>query len=738
MYIDDYGNRRFPDVYRAIVVDNQDPLGKGRLRLTVPQVLFDTPTDWCWGFYKFGLQTTPPTVGTGVWVSFEGGDPSYPVWMDGFDSSGSVDYLQLNTARTEGSTEVGMFTWNTEDETPEVKVGNGEVTLQVGQESHVRVYNATGTDIPENRVVYLSGGQTNAHPHVALYRADGTFSPFRVVGITTQTIPNGSDGLVTQMGKVRKVDTSAYVAGDILYASATEYGLYQTAIATAPDDIVSVATVVVADETDGEILVNVYPLINQLQTNLVFFATTAASDVSGYVKLVNSTLDPDYNTTEVNVRVPSSGYLNSTDEVLVGSLIADANEFVGNPKEVEMSTVGAIRKIHGNNSTRALFYFRVYHRTSGGTETLLGQSNKVGPAATVTLNQYEQFQTQAVVNFITFSNTDRLVIKFYADVDLNGDQAYEFRFGGISPVRTLLPVPVNVVSTPPAEDVTVSTTNFNGGLSSSDTTVQKALDTIDDLLPLIGVPSGGTANQILAKIDSTNYNTRWVEGGYRFVQRLVYTSTTAFTKASYPWLQAVKVICVGGGGAGGGTATTSSTQVALGRSGSSGGYSESFITDMSTLLTTMHGVVGAGGTGSANATGGAGSASWFGSSNSSSSGALVIANGGTGGSAGSASGSVAASSQSVAGASVGTGDLVLPGGPSTSSYAIQAGTAVGSQGGSTVFNYGFGGVGAISAAGNNATGYGGGGSGAAAGNSTGSTRAGGNGTSGIVIIELYA
>ena len=28
-----------------------------------------------------------------------------------------------------------------------------------------------------------------------------------------------------------------------------------------------------------------------------------------------------------------------------------------------------------------------------------------------------------------------------------------------------------------------------------------------------GVPIGGTANQVLAKIDATSYNTQWVTGG---------------------------------------------------------------------------------------------------------------------------------------------------------------------------------------------------------------------------------
>jgi microcystin-dependent protein len=78
--IDGYGNRRFYGTYRGVVFDNQDPLGKNRLRLKIPQVLFDEITQWCWGQGS----SANPAVGTGVWVTFEGGDPSFPVWAGVF------------------------------------------------------------------------------------------------------------------------------------------------------------------------------------------------------------------------------------------------------------------------------------------------------------------------------------------------------------------------------------------------------------------------------------------------------------------------------------------------------------------------------------------------------------------------------------------------------------------------------------------------------------------------------
>ncbi|WP_372570741.1 phage baseplate assembly protein V [Ruegeria jejuensis] len=79
--------------YRGQVIDNSDPQGKGRLLITVPQVLNDVPV-WAEpcvpyagrniGFYAM------PEVGGGVWIEFEAGDPSYPIWTGCFWADGDI------------------------------------------------------------------------------------------------------------------------------------------------------------------------------------------------------------------------------------------------------------------------------------------------------------------------------------------------------------------------------------------------------------------------------------------------------------------------------------------------------------------------------------------------------------------------------------------------------------------------------------------------------------------------
>ena len=135
------------------------------------------------------------------------------------------------------------------------------------------------------------------------------------------------------------------------------------------------------------------------------------------------------------------------------------------------------------------------------------------------------------------------------------------QFGGGNPVRTLLPVPATVAVAHVASSVEVDTTNFDGNLSGSDTTVQAALETLDDLdisagvitsdsAPSspnngdlwwesdtgilfiyydnfwveavsvkngVGVPSGGEAGYSLVKSSDSDYATGWSPVSHNYI-----------------------------------------------------------------------------------------------------------------------------------------------------------------------------------------------------------------------------
>ena len=81
------GNKFFGK-YRGTVIDIQDPLMTGRIKANVPDVLSDKPSGWAMPCAPFGGSQTGffalPTVGAGVWIEFEHGDPDYPIWSGCF------------------------------------------------------------------------------------------------------------------------------------------------------------------------------------------------------------------------------------------------------------------------------------------------------------------------------------------------------------------------------------------------------------------------------------------------------------------------------------------------------------------------------------------------------------------------------------------------------------------------------------------------------------------------------
>ena len=73
--------------YRGTVTDNRDPLNRGRVEVSVPEVL-GTTAMWatpCVSYAGKGVGLlTPPPKGTNVWVEFEAGSPERPIWVGCF------------------------------------------------------------------------------------------------------------------------------------------------------------------------------------------------------------------------------------------------------------------------------------------------------------------------------------------------------------------------------------------------------------------------------------------------------------------------------------------------------------------------------------------------------------------------------------------------------------------------------------------------------------------------------
>ncbi len=81
----DSAENRYYGKFRGTVVDNKDIKKLGRLKAKVPDLLKDEETGWALpclpsgGSKDIGFFVIPE-VGSNVWIEFEGGNLSYPLW----------------------------------------------------------------------------------------------------------------------------------------------------------------------------------------------------------------------------------------------------------------------------------------------------------------------------------------------------------------------------------------------------------------------------------------------------------------------------------------------------------------------------------------------------------------------------------------------------------------------------------------------------------------------------------
>lgn len=85
---------RFYGKYRGIVTENEDPAESGRIKARIPAVLGKLESGWCTPCVPYAGPNVGiaflPEVGSGVWVEFEGGDVSFPIWVGGYWRKGEM------------------------------------------------------------------------------------------------------------------------------------------------------------------------------------------------------------------------------------------------------------------------------------------------------------------------------------------------------------------------------------------------------------------------------------------------------------------------------------------------------------------------------------------------------------------------------------------------------------------------------------------------------------------------
>lgn len=156
----------------------------------------------------------------------------------------------------------GRMSWNNDDETVDIGMAHG-VIQQVGMEQYYHAKNQTGSTIPNGTVVRAAGtlgasGRILVTPAIA----DASYHAMMNMGVATHDIITGEDGLITNFGLVRQLDTTGtsvsetWADGDVLYLHPNQLGKLTKNRPVAPNQVVIVAIVIHA-AANGSLFVRV-------------------------------------------------------------------------------------------------------------------------------------------------------------------------------------------------------------------------------------------------------------------------------------------------------------------------------------------------------------------------------------------------------------------------------------------------------------------------------------------------
>jgi uncharacterized protein involved in type VI secretion and phage assembly len=159
--------------YRGTVSSNDDPTNRGRIKVKVPAVLGDLEV-WAMPCVPYagdsvGFYSLPPE-GSGVWVEFEAGDPSYAIWTGCFwaddelpDKAGPAVKIwktDSHTVKLDDDADEILIQNSSESKTTyadDIKTESGGATLTVGSDGVVSEAGSNKVEVSPDSVSVNNG-----------------------------------------------------------------------------------------------------------------------------------------------------------------------------------------------------------------------------------------------------------------------------------------------------------------------------------------------------------------------------------------------------------------------------------------------------------------------------------------------------------------------------------------------------------------------------------------------------
>jgi hypothetical protein len=140
-----------------------------------------------------------------------------------FTSGLTVNYIDFDTTPNVPSPTGGTLYFDSAENALSYKpiTPSNDVTVNLGQETLVRIYNDLGFQINNGQALHITGATSGA-PTVSLAVGTGGDSvQFQISGIATHDIPNSSFGFMTNFGVVRDLNLTGFTVGEQIYLSQT-------------------------------------------------------------------------------------------------------------------------------------------------------------------------------------------------------------------------------------------------------------------------------------------------------------------------------------------------------------------------------------------------------------------------------------------------------------------------------------------------------------------------------------
>jgi hypothetical protein len=143
-----------------------------------------------------------------------------------FTSGLTINYIDFDTTPTVPNPTGGTLYYDSTENALSYKpiTPSNDVTVNLGQESLIRIYNNSGVQINNGQALHITGS-TSGSPTVSLaVGAGGDNTQFQISGIATHDIPNSSFGFMTVFGTVRDINLTGFTVGEQIYLSQTVPG----------------------------------------------------------------------------------------------------------------------------------------------------------------------------------------------------------------------------------------------------------------------------------------------------------------------------------------------------------------------------------------------------------------------------------------------------------------------------------------------------------------------------------